>query len=432
MLLTFGSAPVFAGGCVDSPGPGRGPQAKLDPGGEGEDKKAKFDKPPQSQVHLKLLDGPLAKIAKKCGADLEVNSGYRNCRYNAGVGSGSGSQHPKGNATDIKFCKGKSLAEMFKILAQAGCGGIGCYPTFVQCDIGPKRQWGPCPGQRPPPDDPNDDKKDITKPDTAYDSKTPEEPPAMAGGGAPSGGSSSSPSTISARPEPLNAPASYPTAMTSTRSNGVIPDMRDNVIAPKKLAAKGAALENISAITNKNDPLLFSAISGGSAYSITDASGTSGLSGSTAKGPESAKANSSGSRGGGGAGLSDSGASAAKKEKNDKTEGVQASGSTYSAGSGGVAGFSGGKGGSANQEAIANFGKGLGAAQVAMSGSDTEAAIRDIQEQEFQGAGDREVASVDEHDGSGIGGRNGASLFERSHAALVFCQKRGCVSMGGR
>lgn len=426
LVPTYGRAES----CPDGrPGPGKGVVAPLGPDGKN---KAKFLHPEQHKVQLDLLDRALKNIAQKCNQpELQVNSGYRSKSYNASVGSRKGSQHLCGNAADMQFCQGKSLEQMFKILAEAGCGGIGCYPTFVQCDIGPKRQWG-CPDswKRPPPDDPipQGDQGDKSQPASVYDSATPSESPS-GGGGAPGGGSSGgASSTVTGTPqgEDTEHPeehAEYPkelAAQSLPREGANLGDMRgplgartatspeSTVTRPKGFVASGSPVDGGSAITR------------GYGYAGAYSSGASSAS------PAVPPARAAGNVGGGGASLAGSTNGLLKSDDGKPADGSGKT-SSASAGSGGSGGGGGGSGsGSGGGEAYSSYsaGKDLGKGNVEMAGraSELDADIQRIQAQEF--GADRAPASFPEEDAQ-------TGLFERVHSAHMRCLRGGCLTAGG-
>ena len=90
------------------------------------------------------------RIAKRMGARLYINSGYRSPQYNAKQpGAAKGSQHQSGKALDVSMTNSKGLSnteamrnKFIQIASQEGIGGIGAYSTFIHIDIGPRRTWG--------------------------------------------------------------------------------------------------------------------------------------------------------------------------------------------------------------------------------------------------------------------------------------------------
>ena len=86
------------------------------------------------------------KIAARLDSELvEINSAYRNPRYNRRVGGSSGSQHMLNTALDLKFACGPSKAsKVARQLRDEGyfSGGIGIYRTFVHIDTrGTDETW---------------------------------------------------------------------------------------------------------------------------------------------------------------------------------------------------------------------------------------------------------------------------------------------------
>ncbi len=150
LVSSDGFAKWHGGSCVDEPGDNRTNPAPLDKEGRKAHISGSARHP--EEVRTTLLRGPLKKIAELCGLHsgqkLVVNSGFRDCSGNTRVGGKTKSRHLVAKAADIRFCPGKTCAQMEQILKQAGCQGIGLYPTFVQCDIGGNRHWGSCGGGR--------------------------------------------------------------------------------------------------------------------------------------------------------------------------------------------------------------------------------------------------------------------------------------------
>lgn len=90
------------------------------------------------------------RIARRMGARLYVNSGYRSPQYNAAQpGAASNSLHMSGKAMDISMTNSSGLSntetirnKFIEIASQEGIGGIGTYSSFIHIDIGPRRTWG--------------------------------------------------------------------------------------------------------------------------------------------------------------------------------------------------------------------------------------------------------------------------------------------------
>lgn len=86
-------------------------------------------------------------FAKKQGVakvTLSINSAHRCFPYNRAVGSNDASQHPRGNAMDIKI-SGVSPKELYLFLDKKYPDkyGIGCYSTFTHIDTRrTKARWG--------------------------------------------------------------------------------------------------------------------------------------------------------------------------------------------------------------------------------------------------------------------------------------------------
>ena len=70
----------------------------------------------------------LQKIRDHFGKPIQVTSGYRCQIHNRNIGSGTGSQHTKGNAADI-VVSGVSPREVAKYAESMGVKGIGLYET---------------------------------------------------------------------------------------------------------------------------------------------------------------------------------------------------------------------------------------------------------------------------------------------------------------
>jgi hypothetical protein len=80
----------------------------------------------------------LQKIREHFGKPIKVTSGYRCPIHNKNIGSGTGSQHAKGNAADI-VVEGVAPADVAKYAESIGVKGIGLYETpadghFVHVD----------------------------------------------------------------------------------------------------------------------------------------------------------------------------------------------------------------------------------------------------------------------------------------------------------
>lgn len=89
------------------------------------------------------------RIAKRMGARLYINSGYRSPQYNAKQpGAASGSQHQSGKALDVSMTNSSGLANteaarnrFIQVASQEGIFGMGSYNTFIHIDIGQRRYW---------------------------------------------------------------------------------------------------------------------------------------------------------------------------------------------------------------------------------------------------------------------------------------------------
>lgn len=80
----------------------------------------------------------LQQIRDHFGKPITITSGYRCIRHNSNIGSGTGSQHVKGNAADI-VVHGVAPREVAKYAESIGILGIGLYETgndgyFVHID----------------------------------------------------------------------------------------------------------------------------------------------------------------------------------------------------------------------------------------------------------------------------------------------------------
>lgn len=90
------------------------------------------------------------RIARRMGARLYINSGYRSPQYNAKRdGAVSGSLHMSGKALDVSMTNSSGLSNtqesrnnFIKIASQEGITGIGTYNSFIHIDIGNRRTWG--------------------------------------------------------------------------------------------------------------------------------------------------------------------------------------------------------------------------------------------------------------------------------------------------
>jgi hypothetical protein len=90
------------------------------------------------------------RIARRMGARLYINSGYRSPQYNAKQdGAASGSLHMSGKALDVSMTNSSGLSNtqesrnnFIRIASQEGIAGIGTYNSFIHIDIGNRRTWG--------------------------------------------------------------------------------------------------------------------------------------------------------------------------------------------------------------------------------------------------------------------------------------------------
>ncbi|MER9217857.1 D-Ala-D-Ala carboxypeptidase family metallohydrolase [Mesorhizobium sp. M0644] len=79
------------------------------------------------------------------GAQLPINSGFRDPERNAKAGGAKHSQHMDGNALDIDV-RGMPIADRVRLIetaSAAGFTGIGVYNNAIHIDLGARRYWGP-------------------------------------------------------------------------------------------------------------------------------------------------------------------------------------------------------------------------------------------------------------------------------------------------
>ena len=91
------------------------------------------------------------RVAKKLGVTLQINSGYRNPRFNASLdGAAKNSLHMSGMALDChksSFGSSNEAADKFiEAASQEGAGGIGTYSDFIHIDIGRRNHWSSASG----------------------------------------------------------------------------------------------------------------------------------------------------------------------------------------------------------------------------------------------------------------------------------------------
>ena len=82
------------------------------------------------------LVAALQRLRDLIDRPIEITSGFRCNRHNAGIGGAPGSYHSLGMAADI-FCRGmppEELAEAAEQIDAFRCGGIGIYRAWVHVD----------------------------------------------------------------------------------------------------------------------------------------------------------------------------------------------------------------------------------------------------------------------------------------------------------
>lgn len=90
-------------------------------------------------INLGLVSA-LQELRDKVGKPLHINCGFRCLTHNRAIGSEDDSQHPLGNAADVRVPDGYTC-EMFAAVAETieafATGGVGRYPTrgFVHLDV---------------------------------------------------------------------------------------------------------------------------------------------------------------------------------------------------------------------------------------------------------------------------------------------------------
>lgn len=95
------------------------------------------------------------RIARRMGARLYINSGYRSPQYNASLdGAATASLHMSGKALDVSMTNSSGLSNteasrnnFIRVASQEGISGIGTYSTFIHIDIGNRRIWGSYQGE---------------------------------------------------------------------------------------------------------------------------------------------------------------------------------------------------------------------------------------------------------------------------------------------
>lgn len=94
------------------------------------------------------LSNPLRQkldaLRQSWGRDFNLNSGYRDPRYNFLVGGAKGSQHIDGNAADIDTSTWTvdDRKRFLDVASKLGFGGLGVYDNALHLDVGPRRAWG--------------------------------------------------------------------------------------------------------------------------------------------------------------------------------------------------------------------------------------------------------------------------------------------------
>ena len=94
-------------------------------------------------------------LRDRVGGPVNVNSGYRNVTYNAGVGGATWSRHLYGDAIDT-WSTSVSLDGLAAHCEALGAGYIGWYETHIHCDwrddVLDEDLYGPAPPPGPVPD----------------------------------------------------------------------------------------------------------------------------------------------------------------------------------------------------------------------------------------------------------------------------------------
>jgi len=109
--------------------------------------KHNFDMPDEVLDNLKMLAVQLEIIRSHFNTPIQINSGYRNLKYNRNIGSKDTSQHVLGTAADIvvKGYTPDEVADAIDFLISTGMlkeGGLGRYNTFTHYDIrGTRARW---------------------------------------------------------------------------------------------------------------------------------------------------------------------------------------------------------------------------------------------------------------------------------------------------
>ncbi|MES0207944.1 D-Ala-D-Ala carboxypeptidase family metallohydrolase [Mesorhizobium sp. M0028] len=97
-----------------------------------------------SHVRPEVLDR-FQQLQDTFGAQLPINSGFRDPERNAAAGGAKHSQHMDGNALDIDV-RNMPIADRVRLIetaSAAGFTGIGVYNNAIHIDLGARRYWGP-------------------------------------------------------------------------------------------------------------------------------------------------------------------------------------------------------------------------------------------------------------------------------------------------
>ena len=94
-------------------------------------------------IDMKVVQA-LQDLRDLLGKPIHILSGCRCPAHNAAVGGVGGRQHLIGKAADITIrdMTPSDVADYVEKFVPEFCnGGIGRYPGFTHCDVGPKRRW---------------------------------------------------------------------------------------------------------------------------------------------------------------------------------------------------------------------------------------------------------------------------------------------------
>ncbi len=146
-LLFTVIAAAFLSGCVSDDGPVTRTVAPLDFGGKGKGYSTSYYYQAQtSRVVASCMPGRLlavlGHIRERTGVRPVLTSGHR-------TGGRKGSMHRKCLAADIRV-PGVPDSKVIEIAKSSpGIGGVGRYCNgIIHVDVGPRRQWSHCVGQR--------------------------------------------------------------------------------------------------------------------------------------------------------------------------------------------------------------------------------------------------------------------------------------------